>query len=159
MASPSRGIGRGGRRPGAGRKPGSISRKTKSLIAKAEREGLLMPLDYLLSIMRDPAKPERERCFAAVASAPYCHVRRSAVAILPPPSEMSDEQLDLAIAQAQQHLAGQSEFERYHNLKVRLSNMIEDAARLSTARQMHSMRRCGGPLRRGRSGSPSIRRD
>ena len=34
-----------------------------------------MPLDYLLSIMRDEKEGKRERTDAAKAAAPYCHTR------------------------------------------------------------------------------------
>ncbi len=34
-----------------------------------------MPLDYLLSIMRDESEDKRERLDAAKAAAPYCHAR------------------------------------------------------------------------------------
>ena len=42
---------RGGARPGAGRKAGSVTRRTRE-IAEAALEGLT-PLEYLLSVMRD----------------------------------------------------------------------------------------------------------
>jgi hypothetical protein len=45
--APARGIGRGGRRPGARRPPGSVSKESKALIADARRGGL-MPVGFLL---------------------------------------------------------------------------------------------------------------
>jgi hypothetical protein len=41
--------------------------------------GLLTPLDYLLSVLRDPGRPEKERFEAAKAAAPYLHARLSSV--------------------------------------------------------------------------------
>lgn len=39
----------------------------------------LTPLDYLLSVLRDPGRPEKERFEAAKAAAPYVHARLSSV--------------------------------------------------------------------------------
>jgi hypothetical protein len=74
---------RGGRREGAGRKPGSVSK----LDAEARRkalEGGMMPLDYLLGIMRDEDQDPRSRLDAAKAAAPYCHARLSATELSGP---------------------------------------------------------------------------
>src|SRR4051812_37656859 len=43
--------GRGGRRPGAGRKPGSLTMKTREIAAKAAPEGVT-PLELQLATMR-----------------------------------------------------------------------------------------------------------
>lgn len=67
----------GGRREGAGRKPGSKTKKTVDIALKAAEEGIT-PLEYMLSILRDPnALPER-RDWAAEKSAPYMHPRLQA---------------------------------------------------------------------------------
>jgi hypothetical protein len=65
---------RGGRREGAGRKPGSVARIDYEARQKAHACGLT-PLDYLLSVMRDESEDKRERLDAAKAAAPYCHAR------------------------------------------------------------------------------------
>lgn len=39
----------------------------------------LTPLEYLLSVLRDPGRPEKERFEAAKAAAPYVHARLSSV--------------------------------------------------------------------------------
>jgi hypothetical protein len=65
---------RGGRREGAGRKPGSVARIDYEARQKAHASGLT-PLDYLLSVMRDESEGKRERLDAAKAAAPYCHAR------------------------------------------------------------------------------------
>ena len=70
--------GHGGRRPGAGRKPGSKLTKTQLIAAKA-REAGISPLEYMLSVMRDPtADPERRDKMAA-ACAPYIHPKLASI--------------------------------------------------------------------------------
>ncbi len=74
---------RGGRREGAGRKPGSVSRIDAEARQRAVAGGM-MPLDYLLSIMRDENEGKRERIDAAKAAAPYCHARLASTEISGP---------------------------------------------------------------------------
>jgi hypothetical protein len=62
---------RGGARPNAGRKPAGRNRLTKEAVAKAG-DGL-SPLEYLLSVMRDPDADQARRIDAAKAAAPYAH--------------------------------------------------------------------------------------
>lgn len=69
---------RGGKRPGAGRKPGAATKKTREIANKAIEEGL-SPLDYLLSLMRDESLPADDRKDAAKAAAPYVHPRLNAI--------------------------------------------------------------------------------
>ncbi len=71
---------RGGARPGAGRKKGLPNKKTAQAQAQTEASGIT-PLEYLLSIMREPAQEPRERLAAAVAAAPYVHAKLSAVSM------------------------------------------------------------------------------
>lgn len=81
-------IARGGRRPGAGRKAGSATKKTREIADKALEEGI-SPLEFMLKIMRDePPTTEDERVGAALqqmrfeaakAAAPYMHPRLAAV--------------------------------------------------------------------------------
>lgn len=68
----------GGARPGAGRKPGAPNKKTAELLETARSEGI-MPLDYLLSIMRNSEQKEDVRMDAAKAAAPYLHPKLSSV--------------------------------------------------------------------------------
>jgi hypothetical protein len=74
---------RGGRREGAGRKPGSVS-KLDAEARKKANEGGLMPLDFFLWIMRDEQQDHRSRLDAAKAAAPYCHARLSATDVSGP---------------------------------------------------------------------------
>lgn len=78
---------RGGARPGAGRKKGSATKRTREIADKAMEEGLT-PLEYMLKIMRQDSAHEdpkvqvaREamRFEAAKAAAPYVHPRLAAV--------------------------------------------------------------------------------
>lgn len=62
----------GGARPGAGRKKGGSNKLTEEAV-KAAQEGGVMPLDYLLQVMRDPGADEGKRIDAAKAAAPYVH--------------------------------------------------------------------------------------
>lgn len=63
---------RGGKRPGAGRKAGAPNKATAERQRAVEESGLT-PLDYMLGIMRDEAKPDDMRFEAAKAAAPYVH--------------------------------------------------------------------------------------
>ena len=67
---------RGGARPGAGRKKGSVD---KRFMQQPEQrvlyEGVETPLQYLLAVMRDPFADFRRRDKAAKAAAPYCHTK------------------------------------------------------------------------------------
>jgi hypothetical protein len=99
---------RGGRREGAGRKPGSVSKLDAEARRKA-MEGGMMPLDYLLGIMRDQDQDARWRLDAAKAAAPYCHARLSSTELSGPNgsavkvqttrkldiSDLDDEELDM----------------------------------------------------------------
>jgi hypothetical protein len=63
---------RGGRRLGAGRKIGSLTKRTREIAERAAAEGVT-PLEHMLAVMRDTnARPER-RDDMAKAAAPYVH--------------------------------------------------------------------------------------
>lgn len=68
----------GGRRPGAGRKPGSTTTKTRDIADKASSEGIT-PLEFMLQVMRDEGAERSERLDMAKAAAPYIHPRLSNV--------------------------------------------------------------------------------
>ena len=70
----------GGRRPGAGRRPGTINRFNRELLERAV-EGGQLPLDYMLEIMRDQSLDTRLRIDAAKAAAPYVHQKLSAISV------------------------------------------------------------------------------
>jgi hypothetical protein len=101
-------MGWGGRREGAGRKAGSVSKLDAEARRKAQESGQ-MPLDFLLGIMRDEQQDHRSRLDAAKAAAPYCHAGLSSTELSGPNgspvsvqttqkldiSDMSDEELDV----------------------------------------------------------------
>ena len=62
----------GGKRPGAGRKPGSISKKAAAQEVLAIETGMT-PLEFLMSIYRDIQQDIKIRVEAAKAAAPYVH--------------------------------------------------------------------------------------
>ncbi|OQW71651.1 MAG: hypothetical protein BVN33_14565 [Proteobacteria bacterium ST_bin13] len=72
---------RGGARPGAGRKKGSVTKATvyrQEMFARAATEGM-SPLDYLLGVMRDPGQDDGRRLDAAKAAAPFVHARLASI--------------------------------------------------------------------------------
>lgn len=69
---------RGGARPGAGRKQGSITTKTREIAEAALAEGLT-PLDYMLGILRDEQQTPAMRFEAAKAAAPFVHAKLAAI--------------------------------------------------------------------------------
>jgi hypothetical protein len=68
----------GGKRPGAGRKAGSATTRTRE-IANAIAESGLSPLEYLTQVFQDPLVDESRRIDAAKAAAPYVHARLNSV--------------------------------------------------------------------------------
>ena len=69
---------RGGKREGAGRKPGSATTRTRETADKAASEGLT-PLDYMLHVLRDEGQPKEDRMWAAEKAAPYVHAKLASV--------------------------------------------------------------------------------
>src|SRR5215467_10184595 len=70
--------GHGGRRQGAGRKPGSASQKTREIANQDVKDGLT-PLEYMLAVLRDDTADPDRRDRMAVAAAPYLHARLAAI--------------------------------------------------------------------------------
>lgn len=68
----------GGKRPGAGRKLGAATRKTREVAEKALNDGET-PLEFMLKVMRDPLAERSERLDMAKSAAPYIHPRLSTV--------------------------------------------------------------------------------
>src|SRR5262249_5914097 len=73
---------RGGRRPGAGRKKGSATRKTKELADRAAREGIT-PLELMLQAMRLHYQKGEWDAAAAIAKVvgPYVHPRLGSLTV------------------------------------------------------------------------------
>jgi len=70
-----------GRKTG-GRQKGARNRATEEARAAAAANGIL-PLDYMLSVMRDPAADQKRRDAMAMAAASYLHPKLSSVDPLP----------------------------------------------------------------------------
>jgi hypothetical protein len=70
----------GGKRPGAGRRKGSLTTKTRAIAEKATAEGLT-PLEVMLKAMRRHADAEQwdEAAAHAKDAAPYIHPKLAAV--------------------------------------------------------------------------------
>ncbi|WP_051952573.1 hypothetical protein [Methylocapsa aurea] len=69
---------RGGKRPGAGRRKGSTTTRTREIAERAFEEGVT-PLEYMLSVMRDIGAQPAVRLDAAKYCAPYVHPRLAAI--------------------------------------------------------------------------------
>jgi hypothetical protein len=95
--------GRGGARPGAGRPKGRKSSATLKKEAARERAALknLMPVEYLLSILRDKTQPQNVRMEAAKWAAPYISPRLASVEVVKSLRAMSLEELRWFIADAE----------------------------------------------------------
>lgn len=69
---------RGGKREGAGRKPGSVARLDREVRERVLASGDESPLDFLLRVMRT-SEDEARALDAAKAAAPYVHAKLSSV--------------------------------------------------------------------------------
>lgn len=63
---------RGGKREGAGRKPGVPNGTSAAREAEIKASGLT-PLDFMLDVLRDGSQSMENRCWAAEKAAPYVH--------------------------------------------------------------------------------------
>jgi hypothetical protein len=106
-------VSRGGRREGAGRPHGAKDKRPRITAAAVKktakltrrtiaRTGGTLPLTYMLKIMNDAKQPKERRDKMAVAAAPFCHPRLTVYAEAKRPSQMSDNELDKAIAIAEE---------------------------------------------------------
>lgn len=71
-------MGHGGRRAGAGRKPGAITQKTREAAERLIADGLT-PLDYMLGVLRGTMPYDQHRFTAAEKAAPFMHPRLASV--------------------------------------------------------------------------------
>jgi len=85
---------RGGARPGAGRKKGSLNRATAEARAAAAETGEL-PLQYMLRIMRDPNASNTRRDEMARTAAPYLHQKLVAAPFVPTPMISNDNRIEV----------------------------------------------------------------
>lgn len=68
----------GGRRANAGRKAGSVTKRTREVAEKAAKSGLT-PLEYMLNVLRDDLADPKDRMWAAEKAAPYIHAKLASV--------------------------------------------------------------------------------
>src|SRR5262245_43978328 len=85
---------RGGARPGASRKKGSVNRATAEARAAAAKTGE-MPLEYMLRIMRDPKASNTRRDEMARTAAPYLHPKLVATPFVSPPKLGDDNRIEV----------------------------------------------------------------
>lgn len=69
---------KGGKREGAGRKPGVPNKRTAEQAEAVEASGLT-PLEFMLQILRDTEAPKDARMWAAEKAAPYVHAKLASV--------------------------------------------------------------------------------
>lgn len=74
---------RGGSRPGAGRRTGTINKMTQEARKAAAKTGEL-PVDYMLRVMRDEETETKRRDAMAIAAAPYLHPKLAATEVTGP---------------------------------------------------------------------------
>jgi hypothetical protein len=100
-------MGRGGKRPGAGRPPGLRNKKTMEQVAAVQESGIT-PLDYMLSVMRAPSGTVEDavRLDAAKAAAPYVHPRLSTVDATVTSVQMTQEEWLTWLAEQDDESAG-----------------------------------------------------
>lgn len=79
------------------RPPGSMNKRSKALIDKAQKQGGMLPAEFLLKQMRNRKLPLEVRMQAATAAAPYYHARLQAI--------KHSGQVELTHEQALQQLA------------------------------------------------------
>ena len=95
----SRGVGRGGYQPGAGRPKGSRDRQPRKrrtileLLPKLAEEGDELPLYGLLRRIRDESLDPKYRDFLRIAVLPYLHPRAFSRMTAKPSFMMTDEEL------------------------------------------------------------------
>lgn len=63
-----------------GRQKGTPNKATSEKIAEIAASGL-MPLDFMLSLLRNEQAPNEERMWAAEKAAPYVHAKLSSVEV------------------------------------------------------------------------------
>ena len=100
-------MGRGGKRPGAGRPPGLRNKKTMEQVAAVQESGIT-PLEYMLSVMRAPSGTVEDavRLDAAKAAAPYVHPRLSTVDATVTSVQMTQEEWLTWLAEQDDESAG-----------------------------------------------------
>ena len=71
----------GGKRAGAGRPHGSLNKRHKVIV---DDPAALMPIEWMLAVLRDPEAEQSRRDQMAVQAAPYLHAKLNAIAVSSP---------------------------------------------------------------------------
>ena len=135
------GGGSGGKRPGAGRPKGARNRRATALIAEAERTGQLLPIDYLLSVMRDPDAEPRDRMSAAGMAAPYCHPRLTVMQAFSDPRHLDDLALSVQFSRLEQRVGEVPESDHIASVSDQLEQLLDALPELPPKRQEALLRK------------------
>lgn len=139
----STGVGRGGKREGAGRRYGARNKKARELIKQAAQAGQMLPLDYLLATMRDEDLPPQIRLSAATVAAPFCHPKLSVTRSLIDPTYLDDRALISEVHRLEAEVARMPESDRVAAVTAQFGRTIDDIAQLSPAKQQEFFRKLG----------------
>lgn len=102
----SRGIGRGGRRPGSGRKPGARNKATllkTEILPRLAAHDQQLPLYRLLDRIADENLDPRYRDVLAISVLPFMHAKVSASMVVKPAYLMTDAELSEVARAEQEH--------------------------------------------------------
>jgi hypothetical protein len=77
---------RGGKRAGAGRKAGGVTKKSRAVANTIVESGNTTPLSYMLRVMSDESAEQQRRDEMARSAAPFCHARLNATATVNAPA-------------------------------------------------------------------------
>lgn len=93
---------RGGARKGAGRKPSSLTVRSREIAEKVFASGDKTPLEVMIGMLNGTVPFDKDLLTVAQSAAPYMHPRLSAVEAKVDVGygEMSDDELDALIATA-----------------------------------------------------------
>ncbi|WP_011579570.1 MULTISPECIES: hypothetical protein [Chelativorans] len=69
---------RGGKREGAGRPAGAVTKRTREIADKAATDGIT-PLEFMLQVLRNDGADIKDRMWAAEKAAPYVHAKLSSI--------------------------------------------------------------------------------
>jgi hypothetical protein len=135
-----RGNGSGGRREGSGRPKGARNRRSAALIAEAEATGAMLPVDYLLSVMRDVTADPNTRAYAASAAAPYCHARLTVLSAHPSPDHLDDAALLTQIKRLER-ITETPQSDRIVSVTTQVEQMLEELPQLPHRSQESLLRK------------------
>jgi hypothetical protein len=112
--------GHGGKRAGSGRPKGSISKRRPETVERLKAAGQELPLDRLLRRMADETESERYRDSLAIATAPFLHLRLSAVSAPRATFEMSSEELEALLYRELEYARRQGDLKLVRQLEEAL---------------------------------------